>query len=82
MINSIKLFISKLTDCEKMSSKKRICIIGAGMAGLTALKNSLEHDLEALAYERHTAVGGTWIYMERKEDESEEDVHSSMYQGL
>lgn len=52
------------------------------MAGLTALKNSLEHDLEALAYERHTAVGGTWIYMERKEDESEEDVHSSMYQGL
>ncbi|XP_067633494.1 senecionine N-oxygenase-like isoform X2 [Eurosta solidaginis] len=65
-----------------MTTKKRVCIIGAGMAGLTALKNTLEHDLDAIAYERHTAIGGTWIYMERKEGDSEEDVFSSMYYGL
>ncbi|XP_018794672.1 PREDICTED: senecionine N-oxygenase-like [Bactrocera latifrons] len=75
-------FLFIFSKYKKMSSKKRVCVIGAGMAGLTALKNTLEHHLEAVAYERHTAVGGTWIYMERKAGESEEDVHSSMYQGL
>lgn len=37
-----------------------VCVIGAGAAGLTAVKNLLEHGFEVDCYERETGVGGAW----------------------
>ncbi|KAF4970636.1 hypothetical protein FSARC_2417 [Fusarium sarcochroum] len=37
-----------------------ICVIGSGVLGLLALKNLREQGLDAIAFERHDYVGGTW----------------------
>ncbi|KAM7345500.1 flavin-containing monooxygenase 2 [Cochliomyia hominivorax] len=67
-----------------MNKKIRVCVVGAGTAGLSAVKNSLEHHLEVVCYERDDQVGGTWVYNDANINDlsNEEDVHSSMYQGL
>ncbi|XP_060654892.1 LOW QUALITY PROTEIN: senecionine N-oxygenase [Drosophila nasuta] len=62
--------------------KRRVCVIGAGTAGLCALKNSLQEGLDAVAYERGSEVGGTWIFSEEMPKNKYDEVHSSMYQGL
>ncbi|XP_030375082.1 senecionine N-oxygenase [Scaptodrosophila lebanonensis] len=65
-----------------ISEKRRVCVIGAGTAGLCALKNSLQHGLDAVAYERGTDIGGTWVYSEDMPKNEYDEVHSSMYEGL
>ncbi|XP_065369570.1 senecionine N-oxygenase [Calliphora vicina] len=66
-----------------MNKKIRVCVIGAGTAGLSAVKNSLEHHLEVVCYERENQVGGTWVYEDTDATvQCDEEVHSSMYQGL
>ena len=66
-----------------MNKKIRVCVIGAGTAGLSAVKNSLDHHLEVVCYERNENVGGTWIYENTDITvQTDEEVHSSMYQGL
>ncbi|MEM6273386.1 MAG: NAD(P)-binding domain-containing protein [Bacteroidota bacterium] len=52
---------------------KRICVIGAGPSGITALKNLLDEGLDVVAYDRNSEVGGNWIF---NEDES----HSSVFE--
>jgi len=37
-----------------------VCVVGAGAAGLAAVKNLLEHGFEVDCYERETGVGGAW----------------------
>lgn len=37
-----------------------VCVIGAGSAGLAAVKNLREHGFEVDCYERETGVGGGW----------------------
>jgi hypothetical protein len=37
-----------------------VCVIGAGAAGLTAVKNLREYGFGVDCYERETAVGGVW----------------------
>jgi cation diffusion facilitator CzcD-associated flavoprotein CzcO len=37
-----------------------VCVIGAGAAGLTAVKNLTEHGFGVDCYERETTVGGAW----------------------
>ncbi|HEU5108713.1 MAG TPA: FAD-dependent oxidoreductase [Micromonosporaceae bacterium] len=37
-----------------------VCVVGAGAAGLTAVKNLLEYGFEVDCYERETGVGGAW----------------------
>ncbi|KAH8418648.1 hypothetical protein KR222_008443, partial [Zaprionus bogoriensis] len=54
----------------------------AGTAGLSALKNSLQEGLEAVAYERGTEIGGTWIFSDEMPKSEYDEVHSSMYEGL
>lgn len=54
----------------------------AGTAGLCALKNSLEAGLDAVAYERGSQIGGTWIFSEEMPKDDYDEVHSSMYEGL
>ncbi len=52
--------------------QKRVCIIGAGPSGITALKNLIDKNLEVICYDRNNEVGGNWIY-------SEDESHSSVF---
>lgn len=52
---------------------KRVCVIGAGPSGITALKNLLDEDIEVVAYDRNSEVGGNWIY-------SDNESHSSVFE--
>ena len=52
---------------------KRVCVIGAGPSGITALKNVLDEGIEAVCFDRNDRVGGNWLY-------SEESSHSSVFE--
>ncbi len=52
---------------------KRVCIIGAGPSGITALKNLLDEGIDATIYDRNEEVGGNWIF-------SETESHSSVFE--
>ncbi|XP_070548156.1 flavin-containing monooxygenase 2-like [Ptychodera flava] len=46
-----------------MAAKKRVAIVGAGVAGLVSIKSCLEEDgLEPTCFERHDKLGGLWNY--------------------
>lgn len=48
---------------SKPSAEKRICVIGAGPCGLTALKNLLQAGCRNLVcYEEHIRIGGNWAF--------------------
>ncbi len=53
--------------------KRRICIIGAGPSGITALKNLKDKNLDVVVYDRNHEVGGNWIF-------SEDISHSSVFE--
>jgi hypothetical protein len=53
--------------------KRKIAIIGAGPAGITALKNLLDEGLDVVCFEMNDQVGGNWIF-------SEEESHSSVFE--
>ena len=53
--------------------KKKVCVIGAGPSGITAIKNLLDEGLEVVAYDFNGDVGGNWIY-------SEKESHSSVFE--
>lgn len=40
---------------------RRVAVVGAGAAGLTAVKELTEAGLEAVAYERRERPGGLWV---------------------
>uniref|UniRef100_T1JD35 Flavin-containing monooxygenase n=1 Tax=Strigamia maritima TaxID=126957 RepID=T1JD35_STRMM len=56
-----------------MSSKK-ICVIGAGVSGLVAVKSCLEEGLNVVCYDMCDSVGGLWNY----KDECIEGIGSVM----
>nr|XP_023025798.1 senecionine N-oxygenase-like [Leptinotarsa decemlineata] len=61
----------------------RIAIIGAGAAGLTALRHSLDHGHSCDVFEKTGSIGGTWNYTDKTgKDEFGLPIHSSMYEGL
>ncbi|KAI8342130.1 hypothetical protein BC941DRAFT_346314 [Chlamydoabsidia padenii] len=43
---------------------KRVAVVGAGPAGVTAAKNLLKQGFDIQLYERNTKVGGNWVYSE------------------
>lgn len=50
----------------------RVCVIGAGCSGITAIKNLLQAGIkDVVCYEQNDQVGGNWIY-------SAEESHSSV----
>lgn len=66
-------------------AKQRVCVVGAGMAGLAAIKllRDHSHDFDAIAFEKNSDVGGLWIYTDSTDvDEHGLPVHSSMYKNL
>lgn len=61
----------------------KVGIIGAGPAGLCAIKHCIAFDCDVIAFEQNDTLGGTWNYTDETEkDKHGNDVHSSMYQGL
>jgi cation diffusion facilitator CzcD-associated flavoprotein CzcO len=52
---------------------KKVCVIGAGPSGITALKNILDQGLDVTCYDFNSDVGGNWIYNESKS-------HSSVFE--
>ncbi|XP_018577223.1 flavin-containing monooxygenase FMO GS-OX-like 2 [Anoplophora glabripennis] len=61
----------------------KIAIIGAGPAGLAALKYSIDEGHDCVSYEKSGKVGGLWNYSDNTEvDEFGLPIHSSMYYGL
>lgn len=51
----------------------KVAVIGTGPSGITALKNLLDQDIDAIAFDRNQDVGGNWIY-------SEDESHSSVFE--
>ena len=51
----------------------KVCVIGAGPSGITAIKNLLDQGLDVIAYDFNQDVGGNWIY-------SEDESHSSVFE--
>lgn len=61
----------------------KIGVIGAGPAGLCAIKQALSFGCDVVAFEQTDKIGGTWNYTDEVEkDKNGLDVHSSMYEGL
>lgn len=61
----------------------KLCVIGAGAAGLCAAKNGVEFGCHVTVFEQAECVGGTWVYTDEVgRDRNGLNVHSSMYQGL
>ncbi|MGC6422005.1 MAG: flavin-containing monooxygenase [Flavobacteriaceae bacterium] len=52
---------------------KRVCVIGAGPSGITAIKNILAQGIAVKAYDFNADVGGNWIY-------NESESHSSVFE--
>ena len=50
--------------------EKRVCIIGAGPTGITALKNVLDEGIAATAYDMNDRVGGNWLFTEQEGNSS------------
>lgn len=63
--------------------KIKVAVIGAGAAGLAAIKHSIDFNCEVVAFEQTDKVGGTWVYTDRTDKtEFGIDIHSSMYKDL
>ncbi len=52
----------------------KVCVIGAGPSGITALKNLIDQGLDVMCYDFNSDVGGNWIYNENKS-------HSSVFEA-
>ncbi|XP_076241300.1 uncharacterized protein LOC143183580 [Calliopsis andreniformis] len=64
--------------------KRKVCVIGAGAAGLCAIRHLAPNlNFETKVYEQTNDIGGTWVYREiTRLDENGLPVHSSMYRDL
>ncbi|KAH6934859.1 hypothetical protein HPB50_001543 [Hyalomma asiaticum] len=45
-----------------MSTKKKVCIVGAGSSGLTCARQMLDYGFDVVLYERSADTGGLWAY--------------------
>ena len=66
-----------------MSNQIKVCVIGAGAAGLSAARHLVHRpnggkSIAATVYEQSNDVGGTWVYDSNVGD----NIHSSMYESL
>jgi hypothetical protein len=53
--------------------EKRVCVIGAGPSGISAIKNLRDKGLSVIAYDYNHDVGGNWIY-------NDKESHSSVFE--
>lgn len=66
------------------SVNRKVCIVGAGAAGLCAARHLAgDKNFEITLFEQTDDVGGTWVYNDRIGlNENGLPIHSSMYQNL
>lgn len=57
-----------------MTTKKRVCVIGAGPSGIAAAKNCIEAGLQVVLFEKNDKVGGNWVF-------NSKTGHSSVYEN-
>lgn len=78
--------VAFLLKCSgEMVPKKRVCVIGAGRAGLAAVKLLADEidKFDVVAFERNPDVGGLWIYRDNMNvDEHGLPAHSGIYKHL
>ncbi|XP_074648025.1 uncharacterized protein LOC141903691 isoform X2 [Tubulanus polymorphus] len=63
----------------------KVAVIGAGAAGLCALRHLSAHPelFQPVAFEQMNEIGGTWVYTEQTGSDSQgRSNHSSMYDNL
>jgi len=48
--------------------KHRSAVIGAGLAGLAAVKSCLDEGIEPICFEQHDDIGGIWYYTPEKRE--------------
>lgn len=56
---------------------KKICVIGGGSSGLTAIKSCLDEGLEPVCFEWSEDIGGLWRFKENPED-----TRASIYKSV
>ncbi|CRK98799.1 CLUMA_CG011966, isoform A, partial [Clunio marinus] len=67
----------------KLVRMKKLCVFGAGAAGLISIKHGISFGCDVTAFEQTNKVGGLWNFTEEVgKDKYGLDIHSSMYQGL
>ena len=60
---------------SRKNAGKRVCVVGAGPCGLTALKNLRAAGLhDVVCYDEGEAIGGNWVFDERPERPSVYDA--------
>lgn len=65
------------------NSPKNVAVIGAGISGLAAAKNSIDKGYTVTIFEQSEQLGGIWRYTDKVgEDEYGVPIHSPMYQEL
>ncbi len=65
-----------------VESRKKVCIIGAGYAGLGAARH-LMNDFDITLFDRQDGIGGLWIYSDNVgKDCFGLPVHSAMYKNV
>ncbi|XP_058809726.1 uncharacterized protein LOC131674927 [Phymastichus coffea] len=80
----IPLLLSSI-EGKTAASRKKVCIIGAGVSGLATVKRFSEHtdEFKPIVFEKQSDVGGLWSYTESTTvDEHGLPVHSSVYKNL
>ncbi|XP_075982724.1 senecionine N-oxygenase-like isoform X2 [Anticarsia gemmatalis] len=66
-----------------MGRSKRVCVIGAGIAGLSSARYLKEEGIDFTVLEATRYIGGTWRYDPRTgTDENGLPLHTSMYKHL
>jgi cation diffusion facilitator CzcD-associated flavoprotein CzcO len=66
-----------MPEAVRSSGGKRVCVIGAGPCGLTALKNLLQAGCRnVVCYEEHSSIGGNWAFTD---DPQRASVHASAH---
>src|SRR5689334_22900706 len=70
---------------ERPQIRNRACIVGAGAAGLCAIRNlsRRESQFECHVYEKGSNIGGQWRYTDLIGlDQNGLAIHTSMYKNL
>ncbi len=49
-------------DNDLSIKHRRICIVGAGVSGLPAIKSCVDEQLIPVCYEKSNDIGGLWNY--------------------
>lgn len=63
-------------------ANKRVCVIGASVAGLCSIKYGIQNDCEVVAFEQNDQIGGLWVYTEDTGSKYGVDMQTSLYKNL